>query len=162
MKKVSFYGLLLAFGLVLSYVESLIPLDFIIPGIKLGLANFIVVLLLYRAGAGTALFINIVRIVISGLLFGNVMSFWYAVAGGLFSFAVMVLCKRFKCFSPVGVSLAGGAAHQAGQVAAAAAVLRTTAVFGVLPVLLAAGVLCGAVTGFLAAAVNIRLGNRGI
>ncbi len=158
-KKTATYGLLLALGMILSYVEILLPLDFIAYGVKLGLANLISVFLLYRKDFKTAILINLLRILLVALLFGNVMSLVYSLCGGLLSLLVMVLLKATKIFSPVGVSVAGGVAHNIGQLLVASIILGSNAVFYYTPVLLIAGVVCGFLIGlvsiFLLARVHI-------
>lgn len=92
--KVAYLGVFLALALICSYVESLIPFYFGIPGVKLGLTNLVVVLMLYCVGTKEALLISVLRIVLSGFLFGNMFSILYSLAGGLLSFIVMVLLKK--------------------------------------------------------------------
>ena len=158
-KKTATYGLLLALGMILSYVEILLPLDFIAYGVKLGLANLISVFLLYRKDFKTAMLINFLRILLVALLFGNVMSLVYSLCGGLLSLLIMALLKATKIFSPVGVSVAGGVAHNVGQVLIASIILGSSAVFYYTPVLLISGVVCGFLIGlvsiFLLARVHI-------
>ncbi len=156
-KKTAMYGLLLAFGMILSYVEVLLPLDFIAYGVKLGLANLISVFLLYRKNFHTALCINLLRIVLVALLFGNVMTLIYSLCGGLLSLACMLGFKALKVFSPVGVSVAGGVAHNIGQLCVASAVLGSTAVFYYTPVLLIAGTICGFLIGVASTLVLARV-----
>lgn len=149
-KKVAYYGNLLALALILSYLERLIPFDFGVPGIKLGLTNIIPLFLLYRNGFKSAMLLNISRIFLAGLLFGNFLSLTYALAGGILSTAVMWLMKKTSKFGVAGVSVAGGISHNFGQLTAAAAVLQTPALFYYLPVLAAAGVLAGFLVGVTA------------
>ena len=123
-KEIALYGLLIALSFTLSYFEHLLPLPVGIPGVKLGLANLVVVAALYLLGAKKAFPVAVVRILLAGLAFGNAFSLLYSLAGGLVSFFVMLLCKRTK-LSPVGVSVAGGVSHNLGQMAVAVAVTRT-------------------------------------
>lgn len=165
-------GFFLALALILSYVESLIPFSFGIPGIKLGLPNLIVLLLLYDGIAGDdtdtgeqaegrflkiftkaereALLVNGLRIVLSGFLFGNLYSILYALAGAVFSFAAMYVGRRTKRFSMVGVSVLGGVFHNIGQLLVAMAVVETFAVAYYVSFLLVAGTVTGALLGFVA------------
>ena len=92
--KVAYLGVFLALALICSYVESLIPFYFGIPGVKLGLTNIVVVLMLYCVGTKEAFAISMLRIVLAGFLFGNLFSILYSLAGGMFSFLVMYLLKR--------------------------------------------------------------------
>ena len=110
-KKVGYYGVFLALALVLSYVESLIPFYFGVPGMKLGLTNVIVLILLYLYGPADALIISVTRVILAGFLFGNAFSIIYSLAGALFSFVVMALLKRTKKFQSVTVSAVGGICH---------------------------------------------------
>lgn len=154
MKRTVELGFLLALALILSYVESLIPFNFGVPGIKLGLPNLIVVLLLYHdqtlsGGVREALLVNGLRVILSGFLFGNLYAILYGLAGAAFSFMVMVLARRCRQLSMVGVSVLGGVFHNVGQVLAAVFVVETFAVVYYLPILIVAGVITGAVLGIL-------------
>ena len=153
-------ALLTALALIFSYVEAMIPLNFGIPGIKLGLSNLVILVALYQLGAGYAFSINLVRILLSGLLFGGVSAMHYSLAGGLLSFAVMLLLKKTGIFSPVGVSMAGGVMHNAGQVTVAALVAETSKLYLYLPVLGVTGIVTGAVLGYTAALIMGRTGPR--
>ena len=151
-------------AMILSYVESVIPLSLGIPGMKAGLPNLIVVMILCGAGKGqteeklpfwersavTAMTINLLRILLSGFLFGNLFSILYSAAGALCSFAMMQLGCKMKCFSVLGISVLGGAFHNMGQLLVAVLVLQTGAVRYYLPVLLTAGTVTGAVLGLAA------------
>lgn len=156
-KKTAMYSLLLAFGMVLSYIEALLPLDFIAYGVKLGLANLICVYLLYRKNIRTAFAVNLLRILLVALLFGNVMTLLYSICGGVLSLLVMIACKATHVFSPVGVSVAGGVAHNIGQLLTAAVLLGSKAVLYYLPVLLIAGVVCGLLVGIVSTWMIARI-----
>lgn len=106
--KVAYLGVFLALALICSYVESLIPFYFGIPGVKLGLTNIVVVLMLYCVGTKEAFAISMLRIVLAGFLFGNLFSILYSLAGGMFSFLVMYLLKRTGKLGVLPVSVAGG------------------------------------------------------
>lgn len=143
-------GFLLALALILSYVESLIPFSFGIPGIKLGLPNLIVLLLLYERaeGAREALLVNALRIVLSGFLFSNLYTILYALSGAAFSFLAMLMGKKCGRFSMIGVSVLGGVFHNIGQMIVAMLVVETFAVSYYAPFLIAAGTVTGALLGF--------------
>lgn len=147
MKKTVRLGFFLALALILSYVESLIPFSFGIPGIKLGLPNLVVALLLYQNGAKNALAVNFLRIILSGFLFGSLYSILYALAGAALSFCAMLVGRRMHCFSPVGVSVLGGVFHNIGQIIVAMLVVETYYVGYYMPFLIAAGTVTGAVLG---------------
>ena len=137
-------------ALMLSYIESLFPIVIGLPGFKLGLANILTVAALYSLGTRYALSLNLTRIFLVGLLFGTPFSLIYSLAGGLLSLLVMVLLKKTGVFSIVGVSMAGGAAHELGQLMVAAAILTDIKIFIYFPALLIAGVVTGIVNGFIA------------
>ncbi len=157
MKKTAYLGLFLALALICSYIESLIPFYFGIPGVKLGLANIVVVLMLYCTGAKSALAVSVLRILLSGFLFGNMFSILYSLAGGLASFLCMVLLKRSGRFRIISVSAAGGVTHNLGQIAVAAAVVENRSLFYYYPVLFIAGTLTGIVIGIAAQEILLRL-----
>lgn len=146
-------GFFLALALILAYVESLIPFSFGIPGIKLGLPNLIVVLLLYGTGRNhvrDALTVNILRIVLSGFLFSNLYTILYSLAGAALSFIAMLIGRRMRCFSIVGVSVLGGVFHNIGQIIVAMFVVETVYVGYYVPILIAVGTITGAILGIVA------------
>ena len=157
MKQPAQLSLFLALALICSYIESLLPFHFGIPGIKLGLANIVVLLALYYMGAKYALAVSVMRILLAGLLFGNLFSILYSLAGGLFSFACMVLLKRFEKFKVISVSTAGGIAHNLGQILMAAAVVENSRLFYYFPVLFLAGAVTGILIGTVAQEMLLRL-----
>ena len=150
--KVAQYGLITALGLVLSYLESLVP-SLGVPGVKLGLPNIAIVFALYRLGWRDACIISLVRVFLVFLLFGNGAGLAYSLAGAALSLSLMGLLKKTGRFSSVGVSVAGGVAHNAGQILVAMALLETARLAWYLPVLwisgTVAGVLIGIVSGVL-------------
>lgn len=152
-KKTALPGFLLALSLILSYIESILPFSVGIPGIKLGLPNLVVILILYVYSAKEAFTVNLLRILLSGFLFGNLYSILYALAGALCSFCLMLFLRRAKCFSIVGVSIGGGVFHNIGQIMVAFFVVDTFAPAFYLPFL----IIAGAVTGFLIGIVALRL-----
>ncbi len=150
--KVAQYGLLTALALVLSWLESLLP-PLGAPGVKLGLPNLAIVFALYRLGLKDACVISLVRVVLVTLLFGNGAALAYSIAGAALSLSLMGLLKKTGKFSSVGVSVAGGVAHNAGQILVAMALLETSRLAWYLPVLwvsgTVAGVLVGVISGIL-------------
>lgn len=154
--KVAVFGVFTSLALILSYVELLIPINFGIPGMKLGLANLLVVILLYKGCPRDALLLSVIRILLSGLIFGNMFSIFYSLGGGLLSLAVMVFLKKTGQFTVAGISIGGGASHNVGQLLVAMFVVQTYQVDYYLPVLLIAGVITGAVIGILSAEVLKR------
>ena len=152
-KKVATCAVLVALAMIFSYIEAILPIPFGVPGVKLGLANLVVVTGFYILRPGEVFLVSAVRILLSSLLFGNALSLRYSLAGGILSFFVMLGLKHVKGFSVAGVSLAGGVAHNIGQIAVAAWVVKNTAVLYYLPALTAAGVAAGLLMGILASRV---------
>lgn len=153
-KRLVLLAMLTAVAMILSYVESLLP-SVGIPGVKMGLANIAVIFALFRFGWKEAAALSLVRVVLVSLLFGSVGAMLYSLAGAVLSLAVMALLRRIDRFSTVGVSVAGGVAHNAGQILMAMLILQTKQLLGYLPVLAVAGIAGGVLTG-LAAALLIR------
>lgn len=155
--KVAYLGVFLALALILSYVETLIPFSFGIPGVKLGLTNLIVVLMMYLVGYKEAFLISFMRILLAGMMFGNVFSILYSLAGGLLSFAVMALLIRTDKFHVITVSICGGVTHNIGQIIVASVVVESYYVMYYFPVLLFAGMLTGMLIGVLAKEIGTRM-----
>ncbi|MGN0334195.1 MAG: Gx transporter family protein [Lachnospiraceae bacterium] len=156
-KRLARMGLLTALAMIAGYIEALLPLSLGIPGVKLGLANIIIVFALYFLTPAEAFCINLMRILLIGFLFGNLSTIIYSLAGGIFSFLVMALLKKTEKFSIYGISIAGGVFHNIGQLIVAGLVLETTVFFYYMPVLLAAGLITGTLIGFLAQEVLKRI-----
>lgn len=147
---VAYFGVFTALALILSYVETLIPLSFGIPGVKLGLANLVIVIALYRLRLSEVFLLSVVRILLSGFLFGNYFSIIYSLAGGLLSLTVMAMMKKREGYSVKGVSISGGVFHNVGQLLIAAFVVETFSITYYIPVLLIAGMLTGLLIGIVA------------
>ena len=158
-RKVATYGMLVALAFLLSYVETLIPIQLGIPGVKLGLANLVIVAVLYKATLKEAYLLTVVRVLLAGFIFGNYFSIIYSLAGALLSLSVMALLKRAGGFSVIGVSIAGGVFHNIGQLLIAMAVVETFQVVYYVPALLIAGLLTGCVIGILTREMLKRLVN---
>ena len=161
-KKTAQYGLLTALAFIFSYIESVIMVPVPVPGIKLGLANLAVLLVLYRYGWKEALALNLARVFLSGFLFGNLFMVIYSLAGAAGSFLVMCFLKKTRGFSIMGVSMAGGVCHNIGQVLVAYFVTKTAGIVFYLPVLLAAGLLTGLLIGLLAREVIKYIGKESV
>ena len=151
------FGVFVALALIFSYIETLIPFQIGIPGVKLGLANLVIVIALYRMPVGEVYLRSGVRVVLTGFLFGNLMSILYSLAGGILSLTVMWGMKRIRSVSILGVSIAGGVFHNVGQLLAAALMVETYGVFSYLPVLLISGLLTGFVIGLAAGEMLKRI-----
>lgn len=146
-----------ALALIVSYIEAILPFSVGIPGVKLGLANIVVVVALYRLGIKYAFTINIIRIFLAGFLFSGVFGILYSLAGGLLSFVVMIAVKQCRVFSIVGVSLAGGVAHNLGQLLTAAFLVENLKVFVYFPVLVFSGLIFGILIGIVAGMILMRI-----
>ena len=158
--KIAYWGVFLALALVCSYVESLIPISFGIPGVKLGLTNIVVILMLYTIGAKDAILISVLRIILAGFLFGNAFSIIYSLAGGILSFVVMLLLKNTGKLKILSISTAGGISHNVGQLIVAALVVENYNILFYVPVLIIAGIITGFLIGLLAGEIILRIGNR--
>ncbi len=149
-RKVAYYGLFAALAILMGYVEMLIPIPVPIPGVKLGLANVIIIIMMYFMDSKSAFFVSIIRVLLSGLLFAGFAGLLYSLAGAVCSFAVMALLKKTGKFSIVGVSVSGGVFHNVGQIIVAAAVVENVRMAYYLPFLLVCGVVTGALIGIVA------------
>lgn len=149
------FALLTALAMVLSWVESLVPLSVAVPGVKLGLTNLVVLFALYRMSLKAAWCLSLVRVVLVSFTFGNAFSLWYSLAGAILSLVVMMALKATGKFSVTGVSVAGAVCHNLGQILVAMAVLRSTAVAFYYPALLLSGTIAGICIG-LAGGVLVR------
>ena len=148
-KKITTSGILLALALILGYLESLIPFYFGIPGAKLGLPNLLVLVLLYRYDVKDAAIFQILRVTLTGLLFGNMFGILYSLSGALCSFIVMVLVKKWDFFDITGVSVIGGVFHNIGQILLATVIISKFSFLYYIPVLLIAGMVAGMIIGKL-------------
>ena len=157
--KVAQYGLITALVLVLSYLESLLP-PLGVPGVKLGLPNLAIVFALYRLSWKDACAISLARVALATLLFGNGAALAYSVAGAALSLTVMGLLKKTGKFSSVGVSVAGGVAHNAGQILVAMALLETSRLAWYLPVLWVSGTVAGVLIGIVSGVMVKRVPNQ--
>lgn len=151
--KAAYLGLLCAAAVLLGYVEALIPVFTTVPGMKIGLPNLAIVMVLYLYSWKEAALVSVVRIGINGLLFGNFFSFCFSLAGGLLSLAAMAVVKKLDVLDCTGVSLVGGIAHNAGQIAVAIFLVENVRIaYYFIPLAitgLVAGVLIGLLSGVL-------------
>lgn len=157
-KKTAYLGMFTALAFIFSYIEFLLPLNLGIPGIKLGLANLVIIVSLYTMGTSWAFTLSLVRVLLTGLTFGNPASMIYSLAGGILSLAIMILAKRCKLFSVTGVSVLGGVSHNVGQILVAILVVETASLLYYLPVLILSGTIAGVVIGLLSSILIRHLG----
>lgn len=160
--KMTMCALMAALALIFSYIEVLIPFNPGIPGIKLGIANLVIIVTLYYLGPKYALTVNLVRICIAGLLFNGVFGALYSLSGGLLSWFVMVILKKTGVFSVTGVSMAGGVAHNLGQLLTAAFIVSNLKVFIYFPVLIFSGLICGTLIGILSYLMLKKLPDKSV
>ncbi len=156
-KKTVTLSALIAVAMILSYVESLIPAFVAVPGVKLGLSNIATVFTLYTLGWPYAICVSAVRVILSALLFGNITSLIYSLSGAALALAVMILLKRIKLFSTVGVSVAGAVSHNIGQIIAVCFVMENAYIAYYIVPLLISGTVAGVVIGVASAALVERL-----
>lgn len=155
--KVSYFGIFTALAMILSYIESLFPFFWGIPGVKLGLANSMSLTILYLLGVPAAFLISGIRIVLTGFLFGNAFSIIYSLAGALLSMSVMILLRKTRIFSIAGISMAGGIFHNIGQIIVAIVLVENLNLLYYLPVLLLSGAVTGWVIGLLSREIIKRI-----
>lgn len=156
-KKLAFMGLMLAVALTASYLESLLPVFTAVPGIKLGLANGVAMFVLYRNGIRPAVLLSVLRIILSAFLFQGMFAMLYSLAGAVFSLSTIMLCKKTGWLSVVGVSVAGGVMHNAGQILVAALVLENVNLLYYFSVLVVSGVIAGTAVGALTGALLLKM-----
>lgn len=156
-KKLSEIALMVTLALIFSYVEAIIPYNPGIPGIKLGIANIVAIIALYKFSWREAVTVNAIRIIIAGLLFNGVFGAIYSMAGSLVSLLGMVILKKSKLFSVAGVSMAGGVLHNVGQLFVATFIIEDVRIFFYFPVLLFSGLIAGLAIGIAADIILRRL-----
>lgn len=159
-KKTAVLGVLTGVTLVLSYLEAILPPIYAaVPGIKVGLPNIVIILILYKFSAREAAVISFLRVVLVALLFGNTMTFAYSLAGAVLSLLVMALMKKADFFSPVGVSILGGVFHNIGQILVAIVLLNSTLIGYYMIILTITGTLAGVFVGLTGSILLKRLVN---
>jgi heptaprenyl diphosphate synthase len=157
--KLAFLGVFTALALVLSYVESqLPPIWTAVPGIKIGLPNIIIIILLYKMGVKEATTVSLIRVLFSSfLLFGSGMMLIYSVVGATLSLVLMTICKKLNLFSTVGVSIVGGISHNLGQILVAIALFETAQLGYYMIVLAITGTVAGVFIGIAGSLLLKRL-----
>ena len=146
-------GLMASLALIFSYVEAIIPYNPGIPGIKLGIANVVTVIALYKFGSKDAAAVSVIRIVIAGLLFNGLFGMLYSLAGAVLSLIGMIALKKTGLFSVTGVSMAAGVLHNLGQLLVAAALIEDLRIFFYFPALLLSGIAAGILVGIISTLV---------
>lgn len=156
-KKLTTLSLLIAVAMILSYIEAQIPLSVSVPGVKIGLSNIATVFALYTLGAPAAVAVSVVRVILSSLLFGNFAMMIYSLSGAALALVFMILIKRSRVFSAIGVSVTGGVMHNAGQVIAAAVMMENAGIAAYVIPLIISGTLAGVAVGVISALLVGRL-----
>lgn len=156
-KKTAYLGLLCAAAIILGYVESLFPVFVGVPGMKIGLPNLAVVMVLYLYSWKEAIAVSFVRILVIGFLFGNAFSIAFSLAGGMLSLLCMEAVRRFLKLSCTGVSMIGGVTHNLGQILVAMVVVENVRVGYYFSILAITGLVTGILIGILAAELVKRI-----
>lgn len=154
-KKLASLAITISFAMILSYLESRIPVFVAIPGVKIGLANIAVIFALYKFGIKEAITVSLLRIFLISMLFATPISMLYSLAGSALSLLAMILLKRFTPLSEITISICGGVLHNIGQIAMASLMLDTNLVIYYLPFLLLSGIIAGIAVG-VAAGILIK------
>ena len=150
-KKIAFIGMMTAVALMLSYLETFIPLNIGIPGIKIGLANVVTVAILYKTGIKEVYLVTVVRIILSGIIFSGLSTIIYGLMGAICSITVMYIVKKRCSFSETGVSVLGAIANNLGQIIIATIIVKNAYTLYYFPVLLISGTAFGVGIGLVAA-----------
>lgn len=148
-KKTAYLGLLCAAAMILGYIESLFPVLAGVPGMKIGLPNLAIVMVMYLYSWKEAAMVSIVRILVIGFLFGNAFSIAFSLAGGMLSLLCMELARRFGKFGCAGVSMVGGVMHNAGQIVIAILIVENVKIGYYFPVLMITGLITGILIGIV-------------
>ena len=154
-RKITVMAMCVALAMILSYVESQLP-SLGIPGVKMGLANIVVVFTLYRVGWKEAAGISLLRVLLVSLLFGHAASLMYSASGAVLSLLGMIALKKTDRLSCVAVSVIGGVLHNAGQILMAWALMGPNVAY-YLPVLILSGTVTGVAIGLVSALLIRRI-----
>ncbi len=147
-RRVAVSALFASLALIFSYIEAILPFAPGIPGIKLGIANLVVIMAMYRLDLRYALVINLIRISLAGFMFNGLYGAVYSLCGCLVSYLVMCILYKSGLFSVIGVSMGGGVAHNIGQLCIAAALVSGLQIFYYMPVLIVSGTVSGILIGW--------------
>lgn len=156
-KKMTTLALLISVAMILSYIESIVPAFVAVPGVKLGLSNIATVFALYTLGWPAAIVVSVIRVLLSALLFGNIPSLTFSLAGAFLALASMIPLSKVNLFSSIGISVVGAISHNTGQIIAAAIVMETLGVTYYLIPLLLSGTIAGVVIGIISGSLVERI-----
>ena len=161
-QRVAVSGLLTSLMLVFGLIERQFPLTAAIPGVKLGLANSVLLYSLYMLGVKQSFILMLLKALMSWLIYTNMSAMFYSLGGGLASLLVMILLSRMNGVSILGVSALGAVFFNVGQILVAVAMLNTPQLLvAYLPVLMVSGVVTGVLTGVVAKMVLKHLKSLG-
>lgn len=149
-KKIAIIAIFVTLALVLSYVDSLIPLAIMVPGIKIGLANIVIILSLYMIGEKETILISTIRVILSSLLFGTMLTFAYSMTGAILSLIIMIILKKKTTLATMTISIIGAVSHNIGQIIMAVMIMSTKEIIYYLPILMITGIISGTIIGILA------------
>ena len=155
--RVVFLGVFTAVAMILAFIESQIPTFVPVPGIKIGLPNIAIVLILYKMGFKEALVVNILRILLVSFLFGTALSLIYSLSGGIISLVIMKLIKESNIFKIITVSVIGAITHNIVQIIVAIFVLELNQLIYYLPILLLTGTISGIIVGIVAGIIGNKV-----
>lgn len=155
-KRLTTNALILAIALILSYIETLVPINVGVP-IKVGLANIAIMFALYKLGNKEAIIISILRVIIVSILFTNVITFYYSLGGAILSLIMMIIVKKLDLFNVYVTCAVGSLSHNIGQIIVAFILLDNSLVFYYLPYLLLFGLISGLIIGILSAVIIKRV-----
>lgn len=153
-RRLAFLGMLVAVAMIFSYMETFIPVNLAVPGIKLGLANIVTIVVLNRFSFKDAVMVSLIRILLSNLLFGNFSMLLYSLAGAVCSILIMWIFIKIRFFSLTGISILGGVFHNLGQLLAASVFMENQSILYYMPVLLITGTITGIVVGIAASFIS--------
>jgi len=156
-KRIALCGMFTALAFGLSYIEMILPLDFAVPGIKLGLANLVILIALYNFRPMDALAINCVRVILAGMLFGNVVALSFSITGAICSFFVMYLIKRLTEMHIIVVSLLGAITHVLAQLLVGLFYYSPKVIFYYSFFLIISAFVTGIIIGILANRINFHI-----
>lgn len=155
--KIVFLGILVSVAMIFSYIEHQIPAFIAVPGIKLGLPNIAIIVVLYKLGWKEACLVNLIRVLLVSILFGTTLSLLYSVAGAVLSLTIMIIMMKVKIFSKVFISISGAIMHNIGQIMVAIFVTETSELLYYLPILLISGIISGVLIGLIGTKVVEKL-----
>lgn len=149
-RQIAKLSIIIALAMVLSYVDSLIHIPFTPPYFKIGIANIAIIYVLYKDGIKEACIVSVFRLVVSSILFSNLITFIYSLSGAILSLSFMIILKKINKFSKITISIIGAIMHNVGQIIIAIILMNTKEIALYLPVLIITGIIAGCGVGILA------------